>query len=271
MTSSTPTCWSFSGPTSQADLVESTTPGLRARFGGDVTGVAVFTDFDGVLSPLVDDPDQARPAPGAVDALSRLVDDGASVTVISGRPVAFLAARISDPNIDLIGLYGLEQRLGGELSSHPSTGDWSPVVAEVADRALAELRDARVEEKGVSLTLHFRESPDLAAEVEAWAGAVAARSGLEIRPARQSVELHPPIPVDKGTALTDHTSPEATAVVYLGDDVGDLPAFRAVVPAADGRPTLRVVVRNDGVKDELAEVADVLLDSATDVVPFLTR
>ena len=143
------------------------------------------------------------------------------------------------------------------------------MVAEVADRALSELRDTRVEEKGVSLTLHFREAPERAAEVESWAAEIAESSGLEIRPARQSVELHPPVPVDKGTALAAMTSAEATAVVYLGDDVGDLPAFRAVGPTAGDRPALRVVVRNDGVRDELAEIADVLLDSAHDVTGFL--
>lgn len=243
--------------------------GLRARLGGDIAGVAVFTDFDGVLAPLVDDPNQARPSEGAVEALTGLVRDGADVTVISGRPVAFLAERISDPGIDLIGLYGLEQRLAGELSTHPAAVAWEPVVAEVADRALSELRDTRVEEKGVSLTLHFREAPERAAEVESWAAEIAESSGLEIRPARQSVELHPPVPVDKGTALAAMTSAEATAVVYLGDDVGDLPAFRAVGPTAGDRPALRVVVRNDGVRDELAEIADVLLDSAHDVTGFL--
>ena len=145
------------------------------------------------------------------------------------------------------------------------------MVAQVADRALNELRDTRVEEKGVSLTLHFRETPERADEVESWAADVAAATGLEIRPARKSVELHPPVPVDKGTALASHTDDAATAVVYLGDDIGDLPAFRAVGPTAGDRPSLRVVVRNDGVHDDLAGLADVLLDSALDVPSFLVH
>jgi trehalose 6-phosphate phosphatase len=243
--------------------------GLRARLGGDLVGVSVFTDFDGVLSALVDDPSMARPAAGALEALHGLVEDGAHVTVVSGRPLAFLAERFESVTIDLVGLYGLEQRISGLTSTHPSTATWQPIIEDVADRALAELGDARVESKGVSLTLHYRETPELAERVEAWAQLVAAESGLEIRPARQSVELHPPIAVDKGTALRDRTPDSATAVVYLGDDVGDLPAFRAVGSIAGDRPSLRIVVTNDGVASELAGVGDVELASAADVVPFL--
>ncbi len=59
----------------------------------------------------------------------------------------------------------------------------------------------RVENKGLSLTLHYREHPDVEEAVVAWAAREAGRSGLVARSARMSVELHPPIEADKGTAI----------------------------------------------------------------------
>ncbi len=244
--------------------------GLRARLGAAITNVAVFTDFDGVLAPLVDDPSDARPVAGAVNALKALRDGGATVMVVSGRPVAFLAERLGDADLDLVGLYGLEQRIDGDCSTHPEAAQWKPVVDRVADRALRELPDTRVEEKGVSLTLHYREAPERSQKVEAWAKSVAIESGLEMRSARQSVELHPPVRVDKGTSVRDHTPASASAVVYFGDDVGDLPAFDAVLEVAGQRPHLRVLVTNEQVPASLADVADVELSCPIEVVRFLS-
>jgi trehalose 6-phosphate phosphatase len=87
-----------------------------------------------------------------------------------------------------------------------------------------------------------------------------------------SVELHPPIDEDKGTVLTrlaaEHTGP----VVYLGDDVGDLPAFAALdTLEASGRTVWRVVARSEEMAPELAEQADLLLDGPVGVLALLNR
>ncbi len=84
-----------------------------------------------------------------------------------------------------------------------------------------------VEPKGLSLTLHYRTRPDIADAVVAWASEEADRSGLRARAAKMSVELHPPIDADKGTAV-DALVADLSAVGFVGDDVGDLPAFDAL-------------------------------------------
>ena len=92
----------------------------------------------------------------------------------------------------------------------------------------------RVERKGLSLTLHYRTNPQLAEAVRMWADFQAARSGLLVRPAKMSVELHPPIDVDKGSALIELCrAADVRAAMYVGDDIGDLPAFAAL----DNSPT----------------------------------
>jgi trehalose 6-phosphate phosphatase len=98
----------------------------------------------------------------------------------------------------------------------------------------------RVEPKGLSLTVHYRGDPGLEAAVRDWAEHEAARSGLVLRDARMSIELHPPIAADKGTAVAELAG-SFDAVCFIGDDRGDLPAFAALDElAARGASTVRV-------------------------------
>jgi trehalose 6-phosphate phosphatase len=126
-----------------------------------------------------------------------------------------------------------------------------------------------VEPKGLSLTLHYRRHPEAADAVAAWAHEEAARSGLQVRSAKMSIELHPPIDADKGTAL-EALAGGFGAVSYVGDDRGDLPAYDALDRmAARGVQALRVAVASDEAPAELLARADLVLDGPPAVVAFL--
>lgn len=235
----------------------------------DPSTTAVLCDFDGTLADIVDDPATSRPVPGAVEALIRLASTYGQVGVLSGRPLAFLEP-FFPPEVFLAGLYGLEVRESGVRRLHPDAERWRSVVddAVASCERLGPAR-MRLEHKGLSVTLHFREHPELADEVTALAGREAARTGLEARDARMSVELHPPVPADKGTALRDAVAGMAT-VAFIGDDVGDLPAFDALDElAVGGVVVVRVVVRSDEVDPALLERADLVLDGPPAVVGLL--
>jgi len=233
---------------------------LLAPLRADPATAAVLCDFDGTLSPIVADPTAARPVDGATEVLDALAARYRVVAVVSGRPVSFLRT-VLPPSVELNGLYGLERVHRGEPVDHPEALRWRPVVTRVADRAVAELPPGvLVEPKGLSLTLHFRQHPDLAGDVEEWASATAAGEGLDVRGAKMSVELHPPVAVDKGTvvhALADG----CRAVCFLGDDVGDLPAFAALgALRRDGVATAGIAVRTPDVAPEVLDAADVAVD-----------
>ncbi len=231
--------------------------------------VGVFTDFDGTLSEIVPDPERARPIDGAVDALIELSSVVGRVGVLSGRPVDFLERFFPSP-ILLAGLYGLEVSLGGVRSDHPLGGAWREVIDDVAAVSVARGPEGmRVEPKGLSLTLHFRERPELADAVKAWAEQQAARSGLECRGARMSYELHPPIPADKGSALGELVE-GLGAVCFIGDDVADLRAFDALDHlAAEGMRTLKVAVHSLEESDELVSRADFVVDGPPGVLELM--
>lgn len=230
----------------------------------------MLLDFDGTLSPIVDEPASARPLDGVTEILEELTRSYRLVGVLSGRPVAFLVPLLP-PGLVISGLYGLEVVRDGRRIDHPYAGSWREVVEDVA-RSSRSLGPAGmdVESKGLSLTLHYRSHPELADAVLAWAKAQAARSGLVARPARMSVELHPPIAADKGTALEDLADGLA-AVAYVGDDLGDLPAFDALDRLAADREmhTLRVAVASAEAPHELVDRADLVLAGPDAVLAFL--
>ena len=232
----------------------------------------VVFDFDGTLAPIVDEPAAAAPMEGVPAALERLAARFGEVAVLSGRPLEFLERWFPEPSgVTLVGLYGLESRRLGERADHPTSGVWRETMADVA--GLARLRGPDgmdIELKGLSITLHYRRRPELEAEVVAWAEQIAGPTGLRARPAKMSVELHPPIDEDKGTVLhrlaASHTGP----VLFAGDDVGDVPAFRVLDELRGaGRSVLAVAVDGPEVPSALTGRADLVVDGPAAVADLV--
>jgi trehalose 6-phosphate phosphatase len=238
-----------------------------APFRAEPRRAAILTDFDGTLAPIVADPAAARALPGAVDVLHALAGRYGLVGVVSGRPVSFLAEHVGT-GLWLSGLYGLEGLAHGERFEAPIAAEWRAVVVGSAERA-AERFGALVEPKGLSLTIHFRTRPDLEDDVRAWAASEAERSGLAVRAAKASLELHPPVTADKGTVV-EAAAADMASVCFLGDDVGDLPAFDGLDRLAEtGVHTVRVAVSTPEAPAEVLERADVVVDGPAGALAVL--
>lgn len=238
---------------------------LRAEPGS----TALLLDFDGTLAPIVDDPAAAAPLPETPAVLEALAAVYGLVAVVSGRPVAYLQHHLPD-SVTLVGLYGLERVRGGAVEPVPGAERWRPVIDDVAAAAVAELpEEVGVEHKGLSLTLHVRQHPELAQSVARWAASASERSGLHVRRARMSAELHPPIGADKGTVV-DGLVEGCTAACFIGDDVGDLPAFDALDRlAARGGTAVRIVVQSPETDPVLLARADALVAGPDAVLALL--
>lgn len=229
---------------------------------------AVLTDFDGTLADIVLDPAVAAPLDGAPEVLRVLTARYAAVVVVSGRPASFLVATLGT-GIALSGLYGLEDVTPeGRVVVAEGALPWARVATDVATRARAALGPV-VEEKGVSLTLHYRGRPDRQHEITSWATGEGTRGGLVVRMAKASVELHPPVAADKGTVV-DRILDGLDAACFLGDDVGDLPAFDALDRfAARGGHAVRVGVRTSEAPDELLARADLVVEGPAGALAVL--
>jgi len=249
---------------------------LLAPLRDDPSRSGIFCDFDGTLADIVDDPERSRPVEGAVDVLADLARAYARVGVVSGRPAAFLVDHLGPAtgagDLLLAGLYGLEVVRDGEVTPSSEAREWRPVVEEATERTRsAAPRGINVEAKGLTLVLHFRGAPDLAADAEALAEQEAADTGLVVEAGRLSFELRPPLDTSKGTVVAEAAAGLAAAC-FLGDDTGDLTAFDALDDlAADGASTVRVGVRSAEAPDALLRRADLVVDGPTEVVALLRR
>lgn len=231
-------------------------------------------DFDGTLAPIVLDPREARPVPGAVDLLHRLADRFAVVAVVSGRPLAFLhehLALTTSSRLRVSGLYGLET--WGDDPAADRFSSWRAVVAEVADLAEAEAPPGvLVEHKGLTVAVHYRTAPDAAQWVRDFVLAQAVRTGLAVHPARRCEELRPPLPIDKGTVVADLAA-DLDAVCFLGDDAGDLPAFAALdaLTATGGVVTVKIAVNSAEAPSLLLAQADLVVEGPAAALALLNH
>lgn len=233
----------------------------------------VALDYDGTLAPVVARPEDAVPAPDAVEALAAVSRRVATVALITGRPagaVVDLAGLHRVRGLVVLGQYGV-QRWDGELSEEPPSPGLGALRREVPPLLSAGLR---LEDKGHSLVVHARGAADPEQALGALAPdltALAAEHGLEVHPGRQVLEVRPP-GADKGKALLSLTTPTTSAVLFAGDDLGDLPAFDAVDALRErGVPGVTVCSDSPEAPPALRERADLVVDGPRGVVELLRR
>ncbi|MFF3889131.1 trehalose-phosphatase [Streptomyces sp. NPDC001914] len=274
-----------SHPESKDSLPAPVTPAGRDALEAILTRPArtvVALDFDGTLAPIVPDPDRARAHPDAVPALAALAPKVASVAVVTGRPAGVavrhggFAGVAGLEHLVVLGHYGAERwdAVSGTVTApapHPGVAAVRAELPGFLDR-IGAWQGTWIEEKGRAVAVHTRRAADPQAAFEALRGPLgelAARHGLIVEPGRMVLELRPP-GMDKGVALLEYIRETgAEAVLYAGDDLGDLPAFAAVEKLrSDGIPGLLVCSGSSEVA-ELAERADLVVEGPAGVVRLL--
>lgn len=213
------------------------------------TGTLVLLlDFDGTLAPIVDRPELAAMPDETRHALERLMArPGVTVAVVSGRALADVRERAAIPGIAYAGNHGMEINVAGVDHVHAEAAAARPIL----ERALGELTDAIapiplafVEDKGLTLSVHFRLSPrDLLHELHAIVHRVVdPLPGVHLTHGKQVIEVRPNVDWNKGKAvlfLLDQMRPHAGApVLYLGDDRTDEDAFHALRDSGAGEGIL---------------------------------
>ena len=262
-------------PTPETVLAEQ-----AARVAAQADTSALCIDFDGTLSPIVDDPNAARPLPGVVELLPQLAARFAAVALLSGRPADYLARHAAAAGVRYLGLYGLQEIRDGKVWVDPRLEAARPEVV-AAQRDLADspaVRDsgAYLEDKQYAVAVHTRRIADparWAAPIDETAGRIAERHGLEVVPGKMVWELRPAVRSDKGDGVRRVIGESnARSVVVAGDDLGDLSAFAAALELkAAGGEALRVAVDSAEVPPELIEEADLIVDGPPGLLRFLRQ
>jgi trehalose 6-phosphate phosphatase len=229
--------------------------GVRAR----LSEAAIMLDFDGTLAPIVPEPEDAYPWPGVADVLADLVGRAALVAIVTGRPESFVRGVLDVPKLEVVGLYGLE-----------GAAPLGPEVSE-ALRSLAATEDgARIEHKGVSVSVHVRGAPDpeaATARLRGPAREIATRFGLAMFEGKRVIELAPPGARKGGVVRQLLVRVEPDAALYAGDDLEDGEAFHALDELAG--PTCRVAVTGVESPEELLRAADLLVEGPPGLLEIL--
>ncbi len=200
----------------------------------------LMLDYDGTLSPHRVERNEAVPYPGVRELLEELHAGAQCRTVIvSGRTIADLKPLLGmGDSFEIWGCHGWERMNSGGAYETP---DLPPGVPAALKKAAAALRDAghgdRIETKAAGVAMHTRgippgEQAKLERETLLLWKPIAEAAGLHIHEFNGGLEMRPE-GMDKGTVV-DAILGEAhqdAAVAYLGDDLTDEDAFRAI----DGR------------------------------------
>jgi trehalose 6-phosphate phosphatase len=261
----------------------SLSPAARAAAAGlaaDPAGVLLGLDFDGTLAPVVAEPGTALAHPASVAALARLAPRLGRVAVVTGRP-ALTAVRLGGldrPGLErllVLGQYGVERW-------EAATGLVAPPVPDGIAGARRELLDLIerlgvpglvLEEKGRAVALHTRRAADPTATLHLVHGPVsriARTHGLVVEPGRFVLEVRDGT-LDKGGALRGLVAASSPrSVVFVGDDLGDLPAFAAVAALAGTGIAGLAICSASAEQPDLAAAADLVLDGPAGVAEWLT-
>ncbi len=248
-----------------------------AAMSADPAHALIATDYDGTLAPIVDDPAAAVPAPGATAALAMLAGRAGTVAVITGRAAADAVSlgRLADvPGLIVLGHYGAQRWQDGVLSE-PPVPPGVQAVREALPGVLAAAgapEGTAVEDKGTALAVHTRRTADPGAALDLLREPLrrlADSAGLTLEPGRLVLELRP-AGMDKGAALRRLAAERAaSAVLYCGDDLGDLAAFAAIRGLrADGVPGCAVASESTE-SPQVAAAADLVVDGPAGIVRFL--
>jgi len=229
---------------------------LLARLAEDPPSAAIFLDVDGVLAPIVPRPEDARVPEATRSELRRLAGRYALVACVSGRAGADAQAIVGVPELTYVGNHGLELE--------PDAGEWTKQLGAL----LAGVDWPRVENKGLTAALHYRDMDETVARRRLDAIAERARAaGFVARYGRKVLEIVPPLEANKGTAVRRLLDERGVRrALYAGDDTTDLDAFAALEPLELG---VRVAVASAEGPPELREQADIVLGAQSGVLVLL--
>lgn len=232
----------------------------------------VFIDYDGTLTPIVDDPEDARLAEEARDLLERL-KERSTVVVVSGRDLDDVRQMVGVDGLDYAGSHGFDI-VEADGTRHQYGEEYLPALDEAEEQLrplLGDIPGARLERKRFAIACHFRQcdDDDVVAVEEAVEDVAGGQPRLRTTGGKRILELRPDLDWDKGRALlwfleTLGLDRDDVVPLYVGDDLTDEDAFDAIRERG-----IAVVVR--GEDDERPTSAHYALADTEEVRRFLEQ
>lgn len=248
---------------------------VRKKFKG--RRLLLFLDFDGTVVPIARTPDKVVLPDESAALLSKLArSPKADVAFISGRSLKDVRRRVGLRGVVYSGNHGLEirgKRINFTVSLPSGYHQAVKKISNILKRKASSVPGAFVEDKGLSLSLHYRLAdkkrvPGLRSAFYAAVASFLSCRKVRVRPGKMVLELRPAVDWDKGSAVSwilrrQTRLPGGRNIFpfYLGDDLTDRDAFRAL----KGKGITVSVGRNKRL------CADYYLKNQSEVVEFLRR
>ena len=193
---------------------------------------AVFLDLDGTLIEIAQRPDEVTRSARLDALLARLpAAMNHAVAIVSGRTVADLDRLLAPHGLPVAGIHGLERRRAdGKVIRAPVALDWMQGACDAMERFAATHPGLLLENKGVSLALHYRSRPELEHAVQQFVADLELPVAAERLQGRKVMEVKPR-QMNKGAAIQAFMSEPPFAgrtPVFAGDDVTDESGFAVV-------------------------------------------
>ncbi len=270
------------------DASNAATADLPAKLAGiDPASLVLLLDVDGVLAPIVDDPAAAAVPDSMRAVVASAVERCALVGIVTGRGLERAQELVPLEGAWYAALHGTH------IVSPEGVEDHCAVTAGAREHVavaatLAQTVGWAYEDKGATVTIHFRQRGNLGQRVDprhvrAQLMTVLNPLKVEVHDAKQVLEIKPKGARTKGDAvrvLAAAAPEQARVVAYVGDDLTDLDAFRAMDELRAGEGALatagaaplrfvKVAVGGDEAPAALVEAADLVLPGEASVEPLL--
>ncbi len=241
----------------------------------------MLLDIDGTLAPIVEHAADASVPETTRQLMIAVARRYGLMACISGRRASEARAMVSIGTIAYLGSHGAELLRSGwtEAQLDPALAQWSPRLDEFrreSDTPELRRRRVRIEDKGPIIAYHWRgavDEQDARAAIDAIAQQAQA-DGLEVFWGRKVMEVRPPVRIDKGLGVRSVLGEgNFSAVLYTGDDVTDLDAFRALLELKqEGRigHAVRVGVHSEDGPEAILQEADIVVSGTEGVRELLS-
>jgi trehalose 6-phosphate phosphatase len=211
--------------------------------------ILFLTDFDGTLTPIVEKPEDAILPDTTRNMLQMLLRQKVTIGIISGRALADLKEKVSLPGIIYAGNHGLEIDGPGLFYINPLAEDIKPffrIIRKVLDLTVGSIRGVFVEDKGIGLSVHYRQVEEgnvghLKIMVERAVNVPGARGIFKVTAGKKVCEIRPAVNWDKGKAirllmkrLSKGGRQSGLLPIYLGDDLTDEDGFKTIEKYGNG-------------------------------------
>jgi trehalose 6-phosphate phosphatase len=232
------------------------------------TPFGLITDMDGTISPRPLDFLERKIPPSTVRQLAKVVPHMSLVAIISGRETEVIKEMVNIEGVKYIGHYGMEWWENNQAVLHPDVSAYLPSIRAVA-KELEPLRSINgliIQDKGATISIHYHlcPRPDASkAQILKFLKKSSHIKNLRIIEEKTNIGIVPPVDIDKGTAVNNLISQyHLSGAIFLGDDIGDVPAFRAIRLARqnidfDG---LAILVTGEETRQDIINEADFTLD-----------